>query len=79
MAVQVPLAGSKAPTRHEECRHQPPATSTWPLGSNVAVWTTPSGGETGGGRPDPARRIVELRARETLVLLLTSCDKHLAA
>ena len=37
------------------------------------------GGEAAGGRPGPARRIVEFRARESAaVAVSTACDEHLA-
>ena len=36
------------------------------------------GGEAAGGRPGPARRIVEFRARESSRSVITACDEHLA-
>ena len=38
--------------------HSPPATSTCPFGSNVAVWLSACSGHAAGRRPHPSRRIV---------------------
>ena len=40
--------------------------------------TKACGGEAAGGRPSPARRIVEFRARESMPCYQSACDEHLA-
>ena len=40
--------------------------------------TIACGGEAAGGRPGPARRIVEFRARESASRYRAACDEHLA-
>ena len=58
VAAQVPLAGwyssALAKIRRAKASTIPPATSTLPLGSNVAVSTSVYGAEAAGGRPGPA-------------------------
>ena len=61
-----------------KCPSRPPATSTLPLGSKVAVCKSASVCEAARGRPGPARRIIEFRARESRSKTHSACDEHLA-
>ena len=64
MALQLPLAGSYSSALARSCRCYPPATSTLPLGSNVAV-SLACGVEAACGTPAPAGRVVQFRARKS--------------
>ena len=65
MAVQVPLAGSYSSALVRDAADiNPPATSTMPLGSKVAVCQRACGVEAARGRPGPTRRVVQFRAPE---------------
>ena len=68
----------RVPRSRERCCHLTACDEHLAVGQQRRRVTIACGGEAAGGRPGPARRIVEFRARESADCCQSACDEHLA-